>query len=146
MTDEGHTDPRKSAYSTTSPSTYTNPYDYANTTQSPFSDNNRYSGAPTSTAPSNYTTAPSIPASRQSMDVYGAFSDPAPTGFSPTAPAPEFAAPISPPPTGPSRVMQYAAAGTAADPYDAVRSKLNASRAQSPPSNPPSYSSYPNPY
>ncbi|KAF7789747.1 hypothetical protein EIP86_000693 [Pleurotus ostreatoroseus] len=149
----GAGDNRKSAYSMSSPTTYSNPYDPANnSSQSPFSDNNRYSGVSTTapTTTSAYGTAPSvpsIPAPRQSMDVYGAFSDPAPTGYTQPTPPPTFAPPISPPPTGPSRVLQYATSAAAADPYDAVRSKLNASRAQSPPrSQPPSYSSYPNPY
>ena len=140
---------RKSSYTTNS-AAYDNPYDpSSNATDSPFNDNNRYSGVP-SVSTTSYATAPSMPASRPSMDAYGAFSDPPPSGFAPSPPPQNFAPPISPPPGAPSRVMQYATSAGGADPYDAVRSKLNASRTQSPPghSNPPSYSSsgYPNPY
>ena len=120
-------DPRKSAYSVSSPTSYSTPYDNANAAQSPFSDNNRYSAAPSSTQtiPSTYATAPtapSIPAPRQSMDVYGAFSDPAPSGFgaAPQLPQPNFGRPLSPPVESPrvSRTMQYA------DPYAAIRATV----------------------
>lgn len=78
---------------------------------SPFADSNRYSG-------------------RQSVDAYGAFSDPAPTGFGSSAPgystAPRLPDPdfgggfaASPPPQPQvSRTMQYA------DPYAAVRASI----------------------
>ncbi|KIY53791.1 hypothetical protein FISHEDRAFT_32687 [Fistulina hepatica ATCC 64428] len=84
------------------------PYDNSNTTSSPFADSNRYASA--------------APAGRQSMDAYGAFSDPAPSGFTP---APSFG--TSTPPktdTSPrvSRTMQYA------DPYAAVRASIVASQ------------------
>ncbi|KAF7375138.1 hypothetical protein MSAN_00400200 [Mycena sanguinolenta] len=91
-------------------------YDPAATSgPNPFSDANRY------TAP-----APQTPVhGRPSIDAYGAFSDPAPSGFSPAAP--RFNAsggpPIIPeqdlgPPVGVSRTMQYA------DPYAAVRASI----------------------
>ena len=74
---------------------------------SPFSDANRY--------------RPDVePKSRSSIDAYGAFSDPAPTGFD--------AAPTSP---GVSRTMQYA------DPYAAVRANIGNVPPQIPP--PPTY-------
>lgn len=82
---------------------------------SPFSDTYRYSGASSTvvdnsagySSPGKYSI-PSAPQPRPSLDAYGAFSDPAPTGF-------------SPPPsdvTGVSRTMQYA------DPYAAVRASV----------------------
>ena len=112
--------------------------------EGPFMDTaQRYSGAPTSeysggyggdnrdtaysgtsgygggAAPSGY--AASSPArGRQSIDAYGAFSDPAPTGFD--APAGEGGNRVS-------RTMQYA------DPYAAVRASVATSQ-------PPSYSPY----
>jgi len=61
---------------------------------SPFSDANQYQPA----------------AGRPSMDAYGAFSDPAPSGFGSTSPTT---------PTGVSRTMQYA------DPYAAVRATIS---------------------
>ncbi|VDC04806.1 unnamed protein product [Peniophora sp. CBMAI 1063] len=70
-------------------------------------------------APSGY--AASSPArGRQSIDAYGAFSDPAPSGFD--APAGEAGSRVS-------RTMQYA------DPYAAVRASVATSQ-------PPSYSPY----
>ncbi|KIJ52662.1 hypothetical protein M422DRAFT_223330 [Sphaerobolus stellatus SS14] len=63
---------------------------------SPFSDANQYHPEPA--------------AGRPSMDAYGAFSDPAPSGFGPTSPSSN--------PTGISRTMQYA------DPYAAVRATI----------------------
>jgi hypothetical protein len=100
----------------------------------------RYGGS--SQTPSGYTPA----AGRSSMDAYGAFSDPAPSGFGtsgaynnnyassssparaptapPTLPEPEFGQPML------SRTMQYA------DPYAAVRATIQA------PTTPPSYESY----
>lgn len=99
-------------------------YEQSNSSQSPFSDNNRYSGVPSvpSVGPSTaYSSAPQLP--RQSFDAYGAFSDPAPSGFAP---------PSSPPPDPTiSRTMQYA------DPYARIRTAVS----QAPPTNaPPSYS------
>ncbi|KAG7089632.1 hypothetical protein E1B28_011295 [Marasmius oreades] len=118
----------------------------------PFTDSNRYSAA--SSAPiANYTTSnysPAVPvaAGRPSMDAYGAFSDPAPSGFGVHSPARANSggAPMIPgPDLGPqlSRTMQYA------DPYAAVRANLTSAQQQqahsSPygaPSVPPSYESY----
>ena len=143
------------------PSSTPNIYDSSNSSQSPFADSNRYSGAhsqiPVST-PSSYTPAPQT-TSRPSMDAYGAFSDPAPTGFGtsrytqvansypnsyPTAPPARSDAgpPILPEPDlgGPmvSRTMQYA------DPYAAVRATIAGQQGPGstslPP--PPSYEGY----
>ncbi|KAG6811200.1 hypothetical protein H0H92_008562 [Tricholoma furcatifolium] len=72
---------------------------------SPFADDNR------------------VYAGRQSMDAYGAFSDPAPSGFAQTQQEMPRV----------SRTMQYA------DPYAAVRSSIGAASAASVP---PSYDSY----
>ncbi|KAH8979584.1 hypothetical protein EDB86DRAFT_2984228 [Lactarius hatsudake] len=84
---------------------------------SPFSDTYRFSGASSTVydgsagynSPGKYSI-PSAPQPRPSLDAYGAFSDPAPTGF-------------APPPgdngvKGMSRTMQYA------DPYAAVRASV----------------------
>ena len=66
--------------------------------------------------PGGYTS----PTSRPSMDVYGAFSDPVPSGYS---------NPYSPPePNRVSRTMQYA------DPYAAVRASITPSQQPGPPS------------
>ncbi|KAL4066822.1 hypothetical protein V8B97DRAFT_1949111 [Scleroderma yunnanense] len=126
-------------------------YDNSNVTNSPFTDTNRFSAVsstaaatPASTAyPNNvqrnsgysgYATPPAA-VSRQSLDVYGAFSDPAPTGFGGVSSS--FAPPANSEANGPriSRTMQYA------DPYAAVRASLtsNASSSAAPP---PSYTSY----
>ncbi|KIY64050.1 hypothetical protein CYLTODRAFT_469764 [Cylindrobasidium torrendii FP15055 ss-10] len=80
----------------------------------PFTDNN-YAARPTSSA---YSSAPSG-GGRQSMDIYGAFQDTAPTGYSPGG----YAAPRLPEPDlGPkvSRTMQYAAD----DPYAKVKASI----------------------
>jgi len=74
---------------------------------SPFSDANRVPAAP-----------------RQSIDAYGAFSDPEPTGYNPSSP-------------GVSRTMQYA------DPYAAVTATLN--RASASPSPEPALAAFPVP-
>ncbi|KAF9533727.1 hypothetical protein CPB83DRAFT_844444 [Crepidotus variabilis] len=108
--------------------------DNSNADQSPFADP-RY---PAQT-PLTYTPAP---AGRASMDTYGAFSDPAPSGFGssgynnnnnsgrvtapPTLPEPDFGQPMV------SRTMQYA------DPYAAVRASI-VGGGQSPTGVPPSY-------
>jgi len=86
---------------------------------SPFSDNYRYSGASsTSTmtdssagynSPGKYSIS-SAPQPRPSLDAYGAFSDPAPSGFAP--PPGDNGA------QGISRTTQYA------DPYAAVRASI----------------------
>ena len=97
-------------------------------TRSPFSDPYRYSGASSTavgtsaafSSPGKYNI-PSAPQPRPSLDAYGAFSDPAPTGFG----APPSDSGVS----GISRTMQYA------DPYAAVR----ASVATGPRTSPPAY-------
>lgn len=78
-----------------------------------------YSTAPTTTTAPTTSTNAAYPTSRPSMDAYGAFSDPAPSGFggvsasyAPTASEPGSGAPKV------SRTMQYA------DPYVAVREPL----------------------
>lgn len=86
---------------------------------SPFSDSNRYSSVPSVNPP-----YPSAPGARPSIDAYGAFSDPPPTGFgrttSPPPQLPAFSRPLSPIDDNPrvSRTMQYA------DPYAAVRATV----------------------
>ena len=73
-------------------------------------------------------------ASRPSMDAYGAFSDPPPTGFGASAGAQPVATgptPIPPNTSGISRTMQYA------DPYAAVRASI--ASPTSPSQTPPSY-------
>ncbi|KAF8633214.1 hypothetical protein AX15_001450 [Amanita polypyramis BW_CC] len=114
-------------------------YDNSRMVGSPFADPQRYSSA---TSYSGYpaTSTPSLPAGRPSLDAYGAFSDPAPSGFvNPTtrsyspAPAVQSSPPTLPnPDLGPriSRTMQYA------DPYAVVRASLAGQ------GNPPSYESY----
>ncbi|KAH7912321.1 hypothetical protein BJ138DRAFT_1148652 [Hygrophoropsis aurantiaca] len=139
--------PRQSTYSTTAPprqSTYND-----NAPSSPFADSN----PPTQSWNTWQSSAPSPPAApRQSMDAYGAFSDPAPSGFGGVSPAyaPTAAAsrPVSsyvpsgsgfapPAPAAAeaprvSRTMQYA------DPYAAVRASL----APATTANPPGYEPY----
>lgn len=111
-------------------------YDDAN---APFSDENRFrdSDAPTSAGMPGGYGGGGIPAGRPSMDAYGAFSDPAPSGFGnapPTPPAP--ASPSAAPAV--SRTMQYA------DPYAVIRANVGAPAGAAPPtSTPPSYESYP---
>jgi hypothetical protein len=98
--------------------------DNSNAVHSPFADTNRYSAA--SNAASGYSGisgATTMP--RQSMDVYGAFSDPPPSGYG---------APSAPEAPRVSRTMQYA------DPYAAVRASVAGSGATA--STPPSYESY----
>jgi hypothetical protein len=87
-------------------------------------------------------TSPSVPQPggfmsptnpRQSMDVYGAFSDPPPVGYDPV---PGGASPQRQPQQM-SRTMQYA------DPYAAVRASINpqeAAQSHPPEQSPPSYS------
>lgn len=113
----------------------------------PFEDSNRYSsGSPggyntsynsggyTPAATSNAASSSYSPASRPSMDAYGAFSDPAPSGYGagggrgtspqrqttgpPTIPEPDFGPGVGSNAPGMSRTMQYA------DPYAAVRASL----------------------
>ena len=99
--------------------------DNSNSLNSPFADANRFSG----------------PVSRPSMDAYGAFSDPAPSGFGTSSPGSSSRPPPLPEPdVGPkvSRTMQYA------DPYAVVRAQIAAGAAPPSPVNagPPSYESY----
>ncbi|KAJ7593551.1 hypothetical protein C8J56DRAFT_931339 [Mycena floridula] len=107
------------------------------TPPNPFADSNRYSSASGSTT--NVSSGYNGPASRPSMDAYGAFSDPAPSGFGAPASGRQGgyggAAPVIPEPDfGPkvSRTMQYA------DPYAAVRANI-AGGNPPPASGPPSY-------
>ncbi|KAK7454489.1 hypothetical protein VKT23_011243 [Stygiomarasmius scandens] len=149
---------------------YNPPVASAPAASNPFEDSNRYSSATSGgyspSYPGGYTPAastaatstPYSPPSRPSMDAYGAFSDPAPTGFGSsggrgTSPQRVPAAPpsIPEPDLGPmmgggaapgvSRTMQYA------DPYAAVRANLvgghqQQAAAQSQYGGPPSYDSY----
>ncbi|KAI5119007.1 hypothetical protein M0805_004417 [Coniferiporia weirii] len=96
---------------------------------SPFYDNaasNRQSQAyvlPPVSGVGNFNGSGAIPASRPSMDAYGAFSDPAPSGFGgvPAAAPSTFSAASGLSGTesaGVSRTMQYA------DPYAAVRASI----------------------
>lgn len=113
-------------------------HDDSDVASSPFSDSNRWSAINTTTtvpssAPRNsgYATPPAA-ASRLSLDAYGAFSDPAPSGFGGVSSS--FAPSSTGDPNAPriSRTMQYA------DPYAVVRASLAAS-GHAPP---PSYESY----
>jgi len=104
--------------------------DHHDADPSPFSDDNRYSGVPSVSNNSySYSSAQPPVLPRPSIDAYGAFSDPAPSGFD-DAPRDYAARPLSPPAEEPriSRTMQYA------DPYAAVRATV----ATGPPG-PPSY-------
>jgi len=105
-------------------------YDNSDEVNSPFADPRRHSST---TAYNGYPAAtPVVPsAGRPSLDAYGAFSDPAPSGFS-TGPAQSSELPMPIPDHGPrvSRTMQYA------DPYAAVRASLAGQ------GSPPSYESY----
>jgi len=94
---------------------------------SPFADRNAspYTTAydpASATSPSGYSPRTTAPAGRSSVDVYGAFNDPVPSGYG-------SGGPTSP---GVSRTMQYA------DPYAAVRTSLGIAGA-SPASGPPAY-------
>ena len=112
----------------------TTTYDDNNAQSSPFSDNSRFrdSDVPSSVLPGGEYGGGGVPAGRPSMDAYGAFSDPAPSGFGSVAP------PTSPggmPQPAVSRTMQYA------DPYAAVRASINPSLGAAS-STPPSYETY----
>ncbi|KAI0059161.1 hypothetical protein BV25DRAFT_1829194 [Artomyces pyxidatus] len=121
----------ESTYDTIPPIRRTASTDDGTAVESPFSDANRYSGASSTVVPSagGYSspaskyTIPSAPQPRASFDSYGAFSDPAPSGFD---------APRSNDAPAVSRTMQYA------DPYAAVRASVASSGATTP----PSYTSY----
>lgn len=128
--------------------------------ESPFGDNaaaNRNSQASSYTLPpvggvgsfnpsAISSAAGSIPAARSSVDAYGAFSDPAPTGYGGAPPVQQqtFGAASgldNMSPGGVSRTMQYA------DPYAAVRASIAGAPAPSTYSTPgsggpPSYTEY----
>lgn len=112
-------------------------YDDNNAQSSPFSDNNRFrdSGAPPSAPLGGGYGGGGIPAGRPSMDAYGAFSDPAPSGFGAATPPPPPDSPSGMPQPAVSRTMQYA------DPYAAVRASINPPPGAAP-STPPSYETY----
>lgn len=136
-------------------------YDNSNAANSPFADGSRYAVSPSggTSAPTAYTPASTAHplAGRPSMDAYGAFSDPAPSGFGTSSPGYSTAPsgysasgyipspartagpPILPEPDlGPrvSRTMQYA------DPYAAVRASIAGQQGPASPTSPPSYESY----
>ncbi|KAL6307572.1 hypothetical protein BKA93DRAFT_727476 [Sparassis latifolia] len=106
----------------------------ADAAQSPFADTNAYAPPRTGYGPgSAFPSVPNVGAGqgqqpRPSIDAYGAFSDPAPTGFG--AGEEEMETPRV------SRTMQYA------DPYAAVRSSVAGSTGSAP----PGYSTYNNGY
>ena len=149
-TSYNHLPPGRQSIVSPPPNIYAN----SNLSQSPFADPNRYSGhsqIPASTT-SAYTPAPQA-AGRPSMDAYGAFSDPPPSGFGTShynqvansyAAAPnDGGPPILPEPDlgGPmvSRTMQYA------DPYAAVRATIAGQQGSVSPVSvlpPPSYETY----
>lgn len=115
-------------------------HDNSDVASSPFDDSNRWSAATTTTTAPSTTTysssalrnsgyaTPPAAASRPSLDAYGAFSDPAPSGFGGVSSS--FASPSTGDPNAPriSRTMQYA------DPYAAVRASLAATGHAPPPS------------
>lgn len=124
---------------------YSDPYSYrdnSNAPESPFADANRPAGSSMpyvlppigAAAPSGASVSPTSPQGRPSMDAYGAFSDPAPSGFGAASGLASSNAP------GMSRTMQLAAA----DPYAAVRASIGGSTASgspapSAPAGPPAY-------
>ncbi|KAJ7454820.1 hypothetical protein FB451DRAFT_1279482 [Mycena latifolia] len=121
--DYQHIPPARRPTASESPSTYD---PEATSGPNPFSDANRYGAQP---APAH---------GRPSIDAYGAFSDPAPSGFSPSAPQTRFGGSGGPPTIpeqdlgphlGVSRTMQYA------DPYAAVRASIAGQPAQEAPDN-----------
>ncbi|KAG5650816.1 hypothetical protein H0H81_010941 [Sphagnurus paluster] len=131
--------PRPSAYASSSggytQSQYTANTQYTAPTQSL---NTQYAPSPSTYSPSHTLPPPDVgspfadprydpePVGRPSMDAYGAFSDPAPSGFAAAAPgAPRV-----------SRTMQYA------DPYSAVRASIAGSQASAAGGAPPTYESY----
>lgn len=116
------------------PSTNTNRY---STADSSANRTSAYSTAPTTTTAPTASTNIGYAASRPSMDAYGAFSDPAPSGFggvsasyAPTSSEPGSGAPKV------SRTMQYA------DPYAAVRASLATSTGTGAPAPKSSYEPY----
>lgn len=132
--DYQHVPPARRGTNSASPTTYD---PEASSVPNPFTDANRYNAPP---------AAQSSPVhGRPSIDAYGAFSDPAPSGFSPAPPQTRFGGSGGGPPTipeqdlgprmGVSRTMQYA------DPYAAVRASI-AGTPPAAPQNPPGYSEY----
>jgi phosphatidylglycerophosphate synthase len=125
----------ESAYSQIPPARSTTydhsaPYDNSESAASPFSDSHGRPASgytPTSTQPPSFPSGPSP--GRPSMDAYGAFSDPAPSGFGSGGYTPTGGVPTIPE-AGPrvSRTMQYA------DPYAAVRASIGAPNTTTPPS------------
>lgn len=159
-----HVPPASTAYTQTTSTLTAAPQQHIY--DNPFSDTNRYSSA-TSASPS-YATAPSgaPPAGRPSMEVYGAFSDPAPSGFGapppsgyphPAAPSTTtgsyatpgsaFSSPSRPPASNPPVLPEVDVGPRVsrtmqyADPYAAVRATL-ASQQQSPTGGLPPYQGY----
>ena len=158
--EEIHEDDEESTYQHIPPASQA----YNPPVANPFSDANRTSQI--SAAPSSYvlppvggiggfdtssSTSQAMPASRPSMDAYGAFSDPAPSGFTPQQERPTSfgaASGLSNTSTpGVSRTMQYA------DPYAAVRATIAGSAGPAPaystnsnpetsPVRPPTYTEY----
>jgi hypothetical protein len=121
-------------------STYEHVENRRSTYDAPFSDSNRYTDSnPPAIPPMSFNsstpppqpggfTSPTNP--RPSMDVYGAFSDPAPTGYAAGNSPQEQDARLS-------RTMQYA------DPYAAIRASIGPAAPSQPPSQippPPRYS------
>lgn len=118
--------------------------DNSNSNASPFSDSNAANRVSTSSSyvlppvsgVGGFSSGANIPASRPSMDAYGAFSDPAPSGYGQPQSFNDASGLGNPnSPAGVSRTMQYA------DPYAAVRASIAGSPA-SQPQHPPGYSEY----
>lgn len=92
-------------------STYSGRHDSVSDHQAP-PEQNQYPSTVPSIPPISPSNGYALPVSRPSVDAYGAFSDPVPSGYSNPNP-------YSPPETsGVSRTMQYA------DPYAAVRTNI----------------------
>ena len=108
------------------------PVDGSDEARSPFADTPYTPPTfPAAPAPGSYAGGAQP---RPSIDAYGAFSDPPPSGFG--APGTGASTPTSDAPRV-SRTMQYA------DPYAAVRATVAAGQRNSAaPSDPPTYSSY----
>lgn len=143
--EEGEGD-EESTYEHVPPVTQRNSaYDNSHVANAPYSDAAEASRfrdnddiSPPAGNPAPYSPG-GIPAGRPSMDAYGAFSDPAPSGFGGGPPSPGEIAAAAPPSTSAappvSRTMQYA------DPYAAVRATIGSPTAGGTGS-PPSYENY----